>query len=145
MSDPVYVYNPDDEDDKDQYNGHIFILKANQATLIESPFKDISAEVIADHIVERQGRWGLCRVSGPVVNGKAEKAADQEIVDKAEVTYTKATKAWCDDVIVDDAKSRKCFTDAGVSGPLPSVDVRRAQAWLKQNADKVKALELIVG
>lgn len=138
-----YVYLPDDEPDSAFCNGVEFHLAPNAATEIRSPFKDLTDAQVAEVLVSRLKQWGVVQVSGPVTNGKASNPDDQKAVDEAESIYLKATKDWAEGLVMERAKKNKPRTEAGLSPVPASEDESKAEKWLGQKFESLKAAGLI--
>jgi hypothetical protein len=162
----AYVYLPDDEPETQLVNGHLFKLRPNGTTEIR-PYEpgvdwealevdsngnptgtamtlwpDVSPDVVADHIVSKLSKWGVCRTSGPVVDGVCVVEADKTAVQAAERAYLIGTAEWCESVILSHERAnaeRKTYLL-----PAPeTTEVLKARVWLNKNAAALKAARVI--
>lgn len=131
----VYVYNPDDEPDQEKYNGTVFVLPAQTVLEIVSPWPDIKPETIANHLVEKLGRWGVAIVAGP---------KDREGIDAADAVYLKGTMTWASDVVLEAYQKAKPYREAGIDGPPESEDAVKARRWLSDHRPALITAGLIV-
>lgn len=130
----VLVFNPDDEDVPQQFNGAPFVLHPG-TTEIKSPWPEIaSAEVIAQHMVTKQGKWGVAIVKGKVSpGGRASDPADAEIVEASKRAYLLGTAEWAHAVLLEEIGRQRPLIEAGLTGKT-SDDAKKAKAWLDKHA-----------
>lgn len=128
---PTYVYNPVDTLSTFQHDSIHYDLKPNTATQIVSKHKAANSAQVAQYAVDRLGKWGVCIVSGPVVNGKASIPADQKLVDAAEATYKAAMTAESERVVLEAAETEKPRLAAGLPPSAPSPELIKAKKYLK--------------
>jgi hypothetical protein len=140
---PVHVYLPDDEPDSTMFNAHVFNLEPNAATEIVSPWKEYAAKDIAQHIVDKLGKFGACLVHGPVKDGKASLKEDQAAVDAAELQYLKGTKEWAELRVVEADATNKGRTDSGLDPHPDNPETEKARTWLKKYRHKLLEAGLI--
>jgi len=137
----VYVFLADDEPDEATFNARLFKIQPG-STEIVSPWKDVKARTIAEHIAEKLGMWGVCVTSGPVTGGKAAVAEDQPAVDAAQAQYLRRTYGWASDAIRESYEKNQPFVAAGLA-PKLSDEAVKARAWLKARDSDLRAAGLI--
>lgn len=136
----AWLYLPDDEPDQWTVAGETYHLEPNKATEIVSKTAGVTSEAVADQIVANLGKWGVCRVSGPLKNKLGATQEDREAIATAEKEYIRNTHAWAEEVVLADFTARKPFLDASLLGPPMSEETKKAKAWLRKYGSKVEEL-----
>jgi hypothetical protein len=125
----VLVYNPHDSMSKFTYRGTDFAIEPNKVTKLTVPAhlkkEGVTAETLAGHAVATVGMWGVCILSG---DAKADAPRKQ----RAEQTYLRAMRGWCEDKLLAYEEEMTPRRKAGLRDLEPSKDVSLARRWLEK-------------
>lgn len=165
MEKPVHVYNPDDEGDKQTFNGADFYIAPNSTLTIwpggtpdkkarhldgkynvvlpgtrDNRWAEVTPEQVANHIAAHLGRWGVKIVSGWIIDGAPENPLVKLEQEEAEKVYLAATREWAHERVLEFSKRAKPFREADLPDPMKNEEEKKAHAWLDKNSKKLLAL-----